>query len=82
MESWPGKILILGSRDDEAAVHSLEKLQARYPRASTHLFGQGGHHAFMFFPEAYAATLSAFLEEATNSGYLERSDGQLRSNQG
>jgi pimeloyl-ACP methyl ester carboxylesterase len=67
VEAWSGEILILGSRDDELAVHSLGKLQARYPRARTHLFERGGHHTFMFFPEAYTATLSAFLQEALNS---------------
>jgi pimeloyl-ACP methyl ester carboxylesterase len=75
VESWRGEILILGSRDDEMAVRSLEKLQAHYPRARTHLFEEGGHHTFMLFPETYTATLSAFLEKELNSHHLEKKDG-------
>ena len=63
LESWPGETLILASRDDQVSVPSLEKLQARYPRARTHLFEEGGHHTFMFFPEAYTAALKGFLDE-------------------
>lgn len=63
LESWPGEILILSSKDDQLSINSLEKLQARYPRARTHVFEQGGHHTFMFFPEAYTTALKTFLEE-------------------
>jgi aminoacrylate hydrolase len=63
IESWPGETLILSSKDDQATISSLEKLQARYPRARTHLFEEGGHHTFLFFPEAYTAALKAFLDE-------------------
>jgi lipase len=62
--SWPGRVLLLASRDDEMAVASLERLEALYPQAETHLFDEGGHHTFMFFPEAYTDALSAFLEAA------------------
>lgn len=63
LESWPGKVLILSSRDDEVTIGSVEKLRALYPRARTHLLEQGGHHTFMFFPEAYTAALTDFLEK-------------------
>jgi pimeloyl-ACP methyl ester carboxylesterase len=62
LESWAGETLILASKDDQAAYASLGKLQARYPRAQTHLFEEGGHHTFMFFPEAYTAVLMEFVE--------------------
>ena len=61
-ESWPGETLILASKDDQVSISSLEKLQARYPRARTHLFEEGGHHTFMFFPEAYTAALKEFVD--------------------
>jgi pimeloyl-ACP methyl ester carboxylesterase len=64
LESWAGEILLLASKDDQVAFPSLGKLQARYPRAQTHLFEQGGHHTFMFFPEAYTAVLMEFVERS------------------
>ena len=64
LESWAGETLILASRDDQAAYASLGKLQARYPRAQTHLFEEGGHHTFMFFPDAYTAVLKEFVERS------------------
>jgi aminoacrylate hydrolase len=63
LESWAGETLILASKDDQAAYASLGKLQARYPRAQTHLFEEGGHHTFMFFPEVYTAVLKEFVEK-------------------
>ena len=62
LESWAGETLIMASKDDKAAVASLGKLQARYPTAQTHLFEEGGHHTFMFFPEAYTAALKQFVD--------------------
>lgn len=62
LESWSGSILVLSSHDDALSQHSLEQLQARYPGARTELLKEGGHHAFLFFPEAYTAALSAFLQ--------------------
>jgi len=59
----PGSILILSSEDDALSRHSLERLQARYPRARTALIKEGGHHAFIFFPKAYTAALRGFLDE-------------------
>lgn len=64
LESWAGETLILASKDDQASFASLGKLQAHYPRAQTHLFEEGGHHTFMFFPEAYAAVLKEFVERS------------------
>lgn len=71
VESWPGQILLLASRDDEMAVGGLEKLRARYPGARSHLFDEGGHHTFMLFPEEYTAALSAFLEGANTPDLQE-----------
>jgi pimeloyl-ACP methyl ester carboxylesterase len=64
LDTWPGQILILSSRDDRGAQANLDKLQARYPRARTHVFDEGGHHTYLFFPEAYTGVLRAFLEKA------------------
>jgi pimeloyl-ACP methyl ester carboxylesterase len=64
LESWHGETLILASKDDQAAYASLGKLQARYPRAQTHLFEEGRHHTFMFFPETYTAVLKKFVERS------------------
>lgn len=61
MTAWGGEVLILSSEDDQATVGSVGKLQARYPQARTHLLPEGGHHTFMFFPEAYTAALKEFL---------------------
>jgi pimeloyl-ACP methyl ester carboxylesterase len=65
LDSWPGETLILASSDDNVALASLAKLQARYPRARTHVLEEGGHHAFMFFPDAYTDALKTFLDEVT-----------------
>jgi pimeloyl-ACP methyl ester carboxylesterase len=62
LESWPGSILILSSQDDALSRHSLQRLRARYPRATTKLLKEGGHHTFLFFPNAYTAALSGFLQ--------------------
>ena len=62
LESWPGSILILSSKDDALSRPSVEKLQARYPKARTELLKEGGHHAFLFFPNAYTAALTRFLQ--------------------
>ena len=63
LDSWPGEVLILSSKDDQNTVASVNKLLGRFPRARTHLFEQGGHHTFLFFPEAYTNVLKAFLDE-------------------
>jgi len=64
LASWPGSILILASKDDALAQPNLERLQARYRRAKTELLEEGGHHTFLFFPDAYTAALRAFLTTA------------------
>lgn len=63
LNSWPGETLILGSQDDQLAIRSLEEIQARFPRARTHLLPERGHHSFMLFPEAYTGALCALLED-------------------
>jgi pimeloyl-ACP methyl ester carboxylesterase len=84
LDSWTGETLILGSRDDHVAAQSLEELKIRFPRARTHVLAEGGHHAFMLFPEVYTGALCAFLEDVhsetvgtgrdTSSGGM---DGQI-----
>lgn len=61
LDSWPGSILILTSEDDPLSRGKVERLRARYPRAETAVLEQGGHHSFLFFPEAYTAALKEFL---------------------
>lgn len=63
LDSWSGEVLILSSKDDENTVASVPKLQQRFLRARTHLFERGGHHTFLFFPEAYTNIRKAFLDE-------------------
>jgi lipase len=65
LESWPGSVLILSSEDDPLSRHAVEALQARYPMATTELLPEGGHHTFLFFPEAYTVALRRFLEGAS-----------------
>jgi hypothetical protein len=62
VESWPGQMCIFASRDDELAVSNLGELRGRYPRARAQVFEQGGHHTFLFFPEAYTAAVREFLD--------------------
>jgi lipase len=62
LESWSGSILILSSKDDALSRPSVENLQARYPKAKTELLEEGGHHAFLFFPNAYTTALTRFLQ--------------------
>jgi pimeloyl-ACP methyl ester carboxylesterase len=64
MQSWSGQVLVLSSADDENSITSLAKHKTRYPKATTHVFEEGGHHTFMFFPEAYTRVLRMFLESA------------------
>jgi pimeloyl-ACP methyl ester carboxylesterase len=59
--AWPGRMLLLTSEDDGFSYPSLEILQDRYPQASTHVFTAGGHHTYLFFPEAYTAVVEGFL---------------------
>lgn len=63
LDSWTGEVLILSSKDDDNTIAGVNKLQRRFPRARTHLFEEGGHHTFLFFPEAYTSVLKAFLDE-------------------
>jgi aminoacrylate hydrolase len=76
VESWPGQVLLLASKDDEMAIRSLEKSQARYPKARIHVFDKGGHHTFMFFPRTYTAALSSFLEEVKSQRAQDSPPGQ------
>ena len=66
LETWPGEVLVLSSKDDPLSIHSLDELKARYPRARTHVFEEGGHHTFMFFPETFTAALKTFLDDVRN----------------
>jgi pimeloyl-ACP methyl ester carboxylesterase len=61
--NWPGRMLLLTSEDDNFSYPRLEMLQGRYPRAQTHVFANGGHHTYLYFPEEYTAALADFLAE-------------------
>ena len=63
LQSGPGEILILSSKDDKLSIASMEELKARYPRAKVHVFEQGGHHTFLLFPEEYSSVIRDFLKE-------------------
>jgi pimeloyl-ACP methyl ester carboxylesterase len=62
---WDGQVLLLSSADDEHSIASLTKHKTRYPTATTHVFEEGGHHTFMFFPESYTRTLRRFLQSTS-----------------
>lgn len=64
IDAWPGRTLILSSRDDDLSRDSAAKLERRYPHSHTHYFEAGGHHTFLLFPEVYAHTIKSFLERA------------------
>jgi pimeloyl-ACP methyl ester carboxylesterase len=59
--AWPGRMLLLTSEDDDFSYTRLPILQERYPQAQTHVFEAGGHHTYLFFPEAYTKMLEGFL---------------------
>ncbi len=63
LQHWPGEILVLSSKGDKSSIDHVGELKARYPRARTHIFEEGGHHTFMLFPKTYTAVLEAFLDE-------------------
>ena len=60
-EAWPGRMLLLTSEDDALSYPRLGLLQERYPQAETFVFEAGGHHTYLFFPEAYTEVLQSFL---------------------
>lgn len=64
IRSWPGKILILSSKNDTISFPRVSELQSRYPNAQTHVFEDGGHTTLMLYPDAYNAVLRVFLKEA------------------
>jgi pimeloyl-ACP methyl ester carboxylesterase len=67
--TWPGRMLLLTSEDDTSSYPKLEILQERYPQASTHVFAAGGHHTYLFYPEAYTEAVVRFLTiEGTGAG--------------
>jgi len=59
--TWPGRMLLLTSEDDDFSYPRLPVLQERYPQAETHVFEAGSHHTYLFFPEAYTKVLEGFL---------------------
>jgi len=64
LAGWPGKMLLLASKDDPVTISNMDALKARYPRAKTHAFAQGGPHPLLLFPQEYVRVLSGFLDEA------------------
>jgi len=67
VRDFPGRILILSSKGDEWTATQENELQDRYPGARTHVFEEGGHHAFILFPQVYNRILEGFLDEAFSS---------------
>ena len=61
LDDWLGKMVILSSKDDARTYPRLSALQARYPRANTHVFEEGGHHSVFLYPVAYIAALEVYL---------------------
>jgi pimeloyl-ACP methyl ester carboxylesterase len=59
--AWPGRMLLLTSEDDSFSYPLLETVQERYPQAQSHVFETGGHHTYLFYPEAYTAVVGGFL---------------------
>lgn len=64
LAAWSGEMLLLASSDDPVTISNMDALKARYPRAKTHTFAQGGHHPLLLFPQDYIRVLSGFLDEA------------------
>ena len=62
VEAWPGRMLLLTSEDDSFSYPRLQLLQERYPQAETHVFDEGGHHTYLFFPGVYTEVLKDFLQ--------------------
>ncbi|NLG51263.1 MAG: alpha/beta hydrolase [Chloroflexi bacterium] len=73
LADWPGEMLLIASQDDQTTISNRDALLARYPRARTHAFEQGGHHPLLLFPQDYARVLSSFLDEAY--GRVDRDAG-------
>ena len=74
VKAWPGRMLLLTSEDDSFSYSQLEILQERYPGTSAHVFAAGGHHTYLFFPEAYTEVVEGFLlGEATETDNSELS---------
>jgi pimeloyl-ACP methyl ester carboxylesterase len=65
LRDWRGRTLIVTSKDDSLTFGAAERLRERYPRSRVHVFEDGGHHAFMLYPEAYTAILDDFFRETT-----------------
>lgn len=63
LERWPGRVLLMSSRDDESTFPHLGDLRSRYPGAREHVFAHGGHATLLFRPDAYTEVLSHFLDE-------------------
>jgi len=64
IRSWPGKMLILSTTGDKISFPRIGELQARYPTAESHIFGDGGHATLMLFPDVYNSVLKSFLTAA------------------
>jgi pimeloyl-ACP methyl ester carboxylesterase len=73
--AWPGRMLLLTSEDDDFSYPRLALLQERYPKAETHVFEEGGHHTYLFYPQAYASVLEAFLDGGLADGGRELAVG-------
>ena len=63
-KAWPGRVLILTSRDDVLSYPKLEALRSCYPNADVHVFDAGSHHTLFLFPAEYARIIQAWLGTA------------------
>ena len=61
LAAWPGRILILTSKDDRTSFPRLNELTERYPSAEVHVFDVGGHLTVLLFPDQVSDVLGAFL---------------------
>ena len=61
LAAWPGRILILTSKDDRTSFPGLNELTERYPSAEVHAFDEGGHLTVLLFPDRVSDVLGAFL---------------------
>ncbi len=61
LAAWPGRILILTSKDDRTTFPRLHELTERYPSAEVHVFDEGGHPTVLVFPDRVSDVLVAFL---------------------
>jgi len=64
LANWPGKVLILQSKDDPATKPAMRRaLRNLYPQARVHIFQQAGHTPFLSQPDEFYPLVRAFLQQ-------------------